>query len=66
MPIVKWTNKQAAKLRWRDIQAIKISTVAFTLMVAKLWPEVLGLEWHWYLIISLVFAFFPVRKVLSK
>ena len=31
-----------------DISIMKICLIAFTLMVAKLWPAVLGLDWGWY------------------
>lgn len=66
MGIVNWTNKNAAKLRWRDIQAIKISVFAFALMVAKLYEPILQLDWQWYLLIAVIFAIFPVRKALVK
>jgi len=65
MCIVKWSNKWASKMRWRDIQAIKISTAAFILMVAKLWPPILQLEWYWYLVIALVAAILPLRKMMK-
>ncbi len=31
-----------------DLALMKACLIAFTLMVAKLWPIVLGLAWGWY------------------
>ncbi len=31
-----------------DAAIMKVCLIAFTLMVAKLWPVVLGLAWGWY------------------
>jgi len=66
MSIDKWANSRLKKLKWYHISFIKISTAAFALMVAKLWPGILGLEWYWYLVIALVVAIPVYTKVFGK
>ncbi len=36
------------KLTVWDLGIMKVCLIAFALFVAKLWPEVLGLDWGWY------------------
>jgi hypothetical protein len=36
------------KMSWHDISAVKLSMLAFTLLLAKLWPPILSLDWYWY------------------
>jgi hypothetical protein len=50
-----------------DFGIMKVCLIAFALMVAKLWPEVLGLEWGWYAAVFVVsyaylVYFFFIRK----
>ncbi len=49
------------KADWIDILLIKIGVFTFTLMIAKLWEPILSLDWHWYLIISLVAVIKPLK-----
>lgn len=60
MSIFTWVETGIKKLKWFDISLIKLSTAAFVLMVAKLWPPLLGLNWEWYLVISLAAAVRPL------
>ncbi len=62
MNIFQRVNHSIQRYRWYDISLIKLSTAAFVLMVAKLWPPVLALDWHWYLAISIVIALPVMRK----
>jgi len=66
MPLFEWMNANIKKCVWYDISLVKLSTAAFILMVAKLWTPILSLEWHWYLIIALLAAIIPVKKMLAK
>ena len=61
-----WLNRQIQRYHWYDISLIKLSTAAFVLMVAKLWPPLLNLEWHWYAIIAVLAAIPPLKKMCQK
>ena len=61
-----WANKKIKKLNVWDIKLIKLSTAAFILMVAKLLPQLLILDWYWYGLIFLLAAILPTRKVFGK
>lgn len=54
------------RYRWYDISLIKISSGAFLLMVAKLWPPLLALDWYYYLAVSIVAAVPVLRKFCSE
>ncbi|MDB2414161.1 hypothetical protein N9W34_00140 [Rickettsiales bacterium] len=58
----KCKNKIVNRYQCYDISLIKLSTAAFVLMVAKLWPPLLNLDWYWYGIIAIVAAIIPARK----
>ncbi len=66
MSLDKWANQKMKKLVWTDISFIKISVGAFTLMLAKLWPIILALDWYWYLIICLIFMVKPYYHIFSR
>lgn len=55
-------NSKIKKMNWIDIGLIKLSAMAFALMVAKLWTPLLSLEWFWYTIIFVIAAIKPVIK----
>ncbi|MBS3945605.1 MAG: hypothetical protein KGZ42_08920 [Melioribacter sp.] len=42
-----------------DIGLIKIAVFAATLLFAKLWPELLSLDWYWYAIVWIAAAIKP-------
>ena len=42
-----------------DVGLVKIAVIAATLLIAKLWQPILGLEWYWYLMVWLVAAVKP-------
>jgi len=62
MSFTVWMNSKLRKLNWVDIQCIKLGSAAFVLMVAKLWPPLLSLDWYWYLVIALLAVVKPVYK----
>jgi hypothetical protein len=46
------------KMTVLDFGIMKICLIAFALMVAKLWPAVLGLSWEWYAVVfAVTFAY---------
>jgi len=62
----KWMDSRAKRLDWKDIASIKFAVLFFALMLAKLWPGILGLDWQWYLILGIVFAIRPVYRAYFK
>jgi hypothetical protein len=62
----KWANSKIKKLTCSDMQLIKISVIAFTLMVAKLWSPILTLRWYWYGLIFIIAAIKPCMKMFNK
>ena len=55
-------NDLMKRYDWLDISFIKLSTAAAALLAAKIWPGLLSLEWYWYVVIIIVFAFRPLRR----
>ncbi len=51
------------KIGWFDVSLTKLAVFGATLMLAKLWPPVLSLEWYWYLIIWVLAAIRPLATV---
>ena len=45
-------NEMLAKLDIVDIKLACLGKAALVLMIAKLWPPMLSLEWYWYLAIA--------------
>jgi hypothetical protein len=48
MNILNWTNAKIRKMTWVQVAVIELCVAAFALLIAKLWPGVLGLQWYWY------------------
>ncbi len=53
MGLFKWAESRIRTFTVVDMGVFKICLIAFTLMIAKLWPGVLALDWYWY---GLIFA----------
>jgi len=49
-----------------DIALFKLCLIAFTLMIAKLLPVVLVLEWYWYGIVFAVTYVLILKKMFKK
>lgn len=54
--VTDWANEQVNRLRWHHIGFIKLSVAAFTLLLAKLAPDILCLDWYWYAVACALFA----------
>ncbi|HPD15231.1 MAG TPA: hypothetical protein PLE19_09785 [Planctomycetota bacterium] len=61
-----WANAKIKKMTWPDIACTKIAAMAFALMVAKLWPGLLGLDWYWYAAIAVVASVRPLVTLFGK
>lgn len=60
-----WVNPKIKKMSWIDIQFVKLASMAFILMIARLWPPIASLDWYWYGLIMILAAIVPLRKALS-
>jgi len=58
----EWAEGKMRKLDVLDMKLIKWSAAAFTLMLAKLWPPLLSLEWHWYALLGALFVARPLNR----
>ncbi len=59
-------NKNIKKMKWWDISLLKLCVLFFTLMIAKLWNGILGLELYWYLIFAVVLMIPLLIKFFKK
>ena len=56
-------NKCVKNFRWYDISLIKISAAAFILVIAKLYPPLLMLDWYSYFAIGIAEAIVPLKRI---
>ena len=64
MNIFELVDKKIPSLRWYDFSWIKLSVAGFILWIAKLWPPLLSLPASTYLIIGIIAAIVPMKKLL--
>lgn len=60
--LADWANPKIKKLDWKDIGLIKLSVMAFALLIAKFWPPLLSADWYWYFLIMLLAGIIPIKK----
>ena len=48
MSIFTWSENNIKKFKWYDIGLFKLYTFSIALLIIKLWPPLLSLEWYWY------------------
>jgi len=48
-----------------DISMFKLCMFSFSLMLAKLWPELLSLDWYYYGIVFIATYAWLIRKFLT-
>jgi hypothetical protein len=63
---LQWANEIIKKLTCFDYALIKIGVFAFTLMLAKLCPGILCLDWYWYGLVYLIIAVYFIIKIFGK
>lgn len=66
MGLFNWMDVQVKKMNWIDMGCTKWASAAAGLLLAKLWPPILSLDWYWYLVIVLVLSLKPITKLFSK
>jgi len=59
-------NEKIQKYKWWHISLVKLSVLAFALMIAKLWNGILALEWYWYFLIFVILIIVPLKKLFEK
>jgi hypothetical protein len=62
MKFIRWVEQGYAKLDWSDMAMVKFSSILFGLLLAKIWPPILDLDWYWYLILVVIVAYKPTMK----
>lgn len=62
MNLIKWANNKIEKLTWIDMGLTKLAVAAFALMIAKIWPALLNLDWYWYGLMWIFLAIIPLRN----
>jgi hypothetical protein len=69
MFFIKWINTKVAKMNWLDFALTKLSVFLFTLFLITCWSNflvfIMGIEWWWFLILSLLVALPVLRKMFS-
>ena len=67
MCLKKFMEKSIKKMKWYDISLIKLSVFFATLFLITVWPAfnelAMKVEWYWYLVLMIVFAFPVMKKV---
>jgi len=66
MNYFQWVNEKIKTMTCWDIGILKLCVLAFTLMIAKFWPGILGLEWYWYGLVFLVTYVYLIHKFYIK
>jgi len=62
----KWANAKAKKMSALDVGLVKISVFFFALLLAKLWPPLLSLDWSWYALVFVLAALKPIYDVFKS
>lgn len=65
MDFFKWADNKITNFRWYDIALTKLSVLAFAFLIAKLCPELLGLDWQIILAAGMGFALPVFIKMLK-
>ena len=63
---LKWADDLIKKFTCFDYALVKISVFSFTLMLAKLWPGILSLNWYCYGSIFAVISVYFLVRILKR
>ena len=63
MGFFKYCEGKIKGFSWYDLPLMKLSVAAFTLMVAKIYPEILGYDWYVYFALGFLFGFRPIMAM---
>jgi len=56
-------NEMLAKMDIVDVKLACLAKASLILMIAKLWPPLMGFEWYWYLAAAAVLYVKPIKKL---
>jgi hypothetical protein len=60
---MKWLDKKVKTLHWYDISVLKLTVLAFALLIAKLWPTILALNIWVYVAVAVIGAAYLLWKM---
>ena len=67
MDFINWIQSKATKMKWYDVSLVKLATFFFTLFLITVWQGfrdfVLGYAWYWYLILGIILALIPFKRM---
>ena len=66
MNLFRWAESKIKTLTIWDMSFVKICCIAFALMIAKLVPAVLTLEWYWYGLVFVVTYAWILMRLFKK
>ncbi|MDP2864544.1 MAG: hypothetical protein Q8N73_02750 [bacterium] len=70
MNFTKLIENYGKKMKWYDISLLKFSVFFAALFLVTVWTGfrnlVLGFEWYWYLIITVILIIPLLKKLFSK
>ncbi len=69
MNFTKLIENYAKKMKWYDISLLKLTVFFATLFLVTVWTGfrnlVLGFEWYWYLVITVILMIPLLKKLFS-
>lgn len=70
MNFFELTEKLCRKMKWYDVSILKATVFFSTLFLITAWTGfrnfVLGIEWYWYLIITIILMVPLLKKMFSE
>ncbi len=66
MAFLQWVNTKISKMTYWDIGILKLCLVAFTLMIASLFPRLTQVSWPWYGAVFFVSYLYLMYKLFIK
>jgi len=66
MSFITFINNTVRKLDGADIGFIKLSVFAIAFLIAKYYPQVLSLDWYWYVGVAVLAAIRPIYRAYIK
>lgn len=66
MRYLQWADEKIKRMSVWDVGILKICVMAFALLLAKFWPDILGFEWYWYGLVFLVTYIYLIFKIYIK
>ena len=66
MRLVNWANSKIKQMTCVHVAVIELCVAAFTLLIAKLWPGVLVLDWYWYALVGAVSYIYLMAFMLRR